>query len=211
MIQAIAIDGPAASGKTAIGKELAKTLGFAFLDTGLMYRAITFWALEENIDLNDLRALGELAQMKAKDAGEFALLGGSEILHSKVVGSHVSIVSRESVVREPLVKQQRIIAEWGPIVMVGRDIGTVVLPSALKIFLDASQEVRAKRRLNELLEKGRIENSSSAGQEIELRDELDSQRELSPLIAAPDAIKINTEKIGIAEVVLLINKAIDDA
>ncbi|MCH2668368.1 MAG: (d)CMP kinase, partial [Gammaproteobacteria bacterium] len=93
----------------------------------------------------------------------------------------------------------------------GRDIGTVVLPSALKIFLDASQEVRAKRRLNELLEKGRIENSSSAGQEIELRDELDSQRELSPLIAAPDAIKINTEKIGIAEVVLLINKAIDDA
>jgi len=211
MIQAIAIDGPAASGKTAIGKELAKSLGFAFLDTGLMYRAITFWALEENIDLNDLRALGELAQMKAKDAGEFALLGGSEILHSKVVGSQVSIVSRESVVREPLVKQQRIIAELGPIVMVGRDIGTVVLPSALKIFLDASQEVRAKRRLNELLEKGRIENSSSAGQEIELRDELDSQRELSPLIAAPDAIKINTEKIGIAEVVLLINKAIDDA
>lgn len=211
MIQAIAIDGPAASGKTAIGKELAKSLGFAFLDTGLMYRAITFWALEENIDLNDLRALGELAQMKAKDAGEFALLGGSEILHSKVVGSQVSIVSRESVVREPLVKQQRIIAELGPIVMVGRDIGTVVLPSALKIFLDASQEVRAKRRLNELLEKGRIENSSSAGQEIELRDEMDSQRELSPLIAAPDAIKINTEKIGIAEVVLLINKAIDDA
>ena len=211
MIQAIAIDGPAASGKTAIGKELAKSLGFAFLDTGLMYRAITFWALEENIDLNDLRALGELAQMKAKDAGEFALLGGSEILHSMVVCSHVSIVSRESVVREPLVKQQRIIAELGPIVMVGRDIGTVVLPSALKIFLDASQEVRANRRLNELLEKGRIENSSSAGQEIELRDEMDSQRELSPLIAAPDAIKINTEKIGIAEVVLLINKAIDDA
>ena len=210
MIQAIAIDGPAASGKTAIGKELAKSLGFAFLDTGLMYRAITFWALEENIDLNDLRALGELAQSKAKDAGEFALLGGSEILHSHAVGRHVSIVSRESVVREPLVKQQRIIAELGPIVMVGRDIGTIVLPSALKIFLEASQEVRTKRRLNELLEKGRIETSSSAGQEIEFRDELDSQREISPLIAAPDAIKINTEEIGIAEVVLLINKAIDD-
>tara|TARA_Y100000590_G_scaffold468185_1_gene649899 strand:- start:1761 stop:2396 length:636 start_codon:yes stop_codon:yes gene_type:complete len=210
MIQAIAIDGPAASGKTAIGKELAKSLGFVFLDTGLMYRAITFWALEENIDLNDLRALGELAQSKAKDAGEFALLGGSEILHSHAVGRHVSIVSRESVVREPLVKQQRIIAELGPIVMVGRDIGTIVLPSALKIFLEASQEVRTKRRLNELLEKGRIETSSSAGQEIEFRDELDSQREISPLIAAPDAIKINTEEIGIAEVVLLINKAIDD-
>ena len=94
--------------------------------------------------------------------------------------------------------------------MVGRDIGTIVLPSALKIFLEASQEVRTKRRLNELLEKGRIETSSSAGQEIEFRDELDSQREISPLIAAPDAVKINTEEIGIAEVVLLINKAIDD-
>ena len=210
-IEAIAIDGPAASGKTTVGRELASKVGYTFLDTGLMYRAITFWALETGIALQDKDSLRVLAENKAKEAGEIALHGGREVFHSDIVGKYVSAVSSEPFVRKPLVRQQRVIASRGPIVMVGRDVGTVILPDSFKIYLDASHTTRTKRRLAELLDKGRSENSDSIGEEIELRDELDSGRAVSPLSVAPDAIKILTDELRISQVVQLIIEALKDA
>ena len=108
-------------------------------------------------------------------------------------------------------RQQRVIASRGPIVMVGRDVGTVILPDSFKIYLDASHTTRTKRRLAELLDKGRSEDSDSIGEEIELRDELDSGRAVSPLSVAPDAIKILTDELRISQVVQLIIEALKDA
>jgi len=163
----IAIDGPAASGKSTIGLRLANALGYLFFDTGVMYRAVTWLALENNIDVKDesaVTALAEEAQIDiapaSKDDGRLCdvLVNGREITwetRSRRVDANVSIVAAYPGVRRALSQQQRRIGQRGNIVMVGRDIGTVVLPEAdLKIYLDATAEERARRRYDEIIAKG---------------------------------------------------------
>lgn len=206
----IAIDGPVASGKSAVGSRVARRLGYRFVDTGVMYRAITWLALERHADLNDEAALTELAQRAKLDVE-----GGSEAarvlvdsvdvtnrLRSPAVGEAVSHVSRVAGVRQAMVSLQRQLAAHGGVVMAGRDIGTVVLPDApLKVYLDASPEERTRRRHEELLAGGREATSEQVQQELALRDAIDSERAVSPLRPAGDAIIINTDHLSLDEVV----------
>ena len=208
-ISVIAIDGPAAAGKTAVGRKLARTLGFAYLDTGIMYRAVTWLALRNGISVDDTTSLGELAQanpmgLVAGDDTKVVVAGltlGPELREPSVDGN-VSAVSKATPVRQELVAQQRETAAKGKIVMIGRDIGTVVLPNAdLKIYLTASPEVRAQRRWLEMRGRGQTVELDSVLKETVPRDEIDSSREDSPLRPAEDAWELNTDSLDIQEVV----------
>ncbi len=210
----IAIDGPVASGKSAVGSRLARHLGYRLVDTGMMYRAITCLALDEGTDLHDeaaLEALGATANIDIKpgpagdpDAAR-VLVNGSDVtgrLRSPEVGEAVSLVSRVPGVRRAMVAIQREIANEGRVVMVGRDIGTVVLPDApLKAYLDASAAERARRRHAELQAAGRTETLEVVGAELAMRDDIDSKRDASPLRPAHDALVIDTDKMTIQQVV----------
>ena len=213
----IAIDGQVASGKTAVGRELARRLGCPFLDTGIMYRAVTWLALKEAVDTDDYDALTGLAQrtpMQLNDLeGRTILLDGRELgpeLRTAEVDRHVSPVSTVSGVRRELVRQQRDIAhrscqDLGGIVMVGRDIGTVVLPDAgLKVFMTASPEVRAQRRYDELISRGMPADYEEVLANALSRDRIDSQRADSPLSQAPDAFLVDTGGLTIEQVVACI-------
>jgi cytidylate kinase len=224
----IAIDGPAGAGKSTIGHALARILDFLFFDTGIMYRAVTWAALEQQLNLQDAAEIGNLAYSIAIDVipvveGEATLLGagiychvhvdGVEIttqLRTPIVERNVSVVSAHALVREALCEQQRRIglrygtgnAEKAGIVMAGRDIGTVVLPDAsLKIYMVASLAERARRRFCEQRKKGKSVKLSQVVDEIEKRDALDSKRALSPLRPADDAIEVDTSEMGTTEVV----------
>lgn len=197
----IAIDGPVAVGKSTVGRILAERLGFRFIDTGNMYRALTWKAIREGINLEDEKALTELAlKTRMEFAGYALLIDGkekSEELRSPEVERGVSLVSKWGGVREILVAKQRDLAEGGGVVMAGRDIGTVVLPNAeLKVYLTASIKERALRRFKEV--GGDFEVILK---ELERRDSIDSQREISPLKPAPDAYIIDTENLSPEEVV----------
>ncbi|MBI4198975.1 MAG: (d)CMP kinase [Chloroflexi bacterium] len=210
----IAIDGPAASGKTTVGRRLAARLGYRFLDTGLMYRAVAWAALAEGIDLEEAGALSALARRRrlrvAFGSGDEARIwvDGREVtplLADAGVEEAVSPVARVAGVRKALVAQQRRIAREGPIVMAGRDIGTVVVPGArLKVFLTASEEERARRRVAELKDMGRAAGYSRVLEELERRDRMDSTRAVSPLRPAPDAQIIATDGKTVDDVVELI-------
>ena len=223
MIHDIAIDGPAASGKTAVGRRLARRLGWWFLDTGVMYRAVTWLALERGVSPEDADALGRLAgfvQVKpvSKDGDSVEVAGrlvGPELREPRIDNS-VSNVSRHPEVRRALVEQQRNYATTvvhglngaGPadsvsgIVVIGRDIGTVVLPDAgLKVFLTASAEERARRRWREMRERGREIELAKVLSEIEARDAIDSSRDDSPLRPASDAWRLDTSGITVDEAV----------
>lgn len=206
----IAIDGPVASGKTAVGIFLADKMSYRFLDTGAMYRAVTWVALEDNISLNDDEALGLLASRKNTKLlsvnGEQRLFVESQditdYLHTPEVEEAVSLVSKVPGVRSALRIQQRLIAEGGDIVMSGRDIGTVVLPKAtLKIFLTASIQTRAKRRYKEKLHRGHVVDYAEILDSLKIRDKIDSERSDSPLTLAHDAKVIETGSLGIDEIV----------
>jgi cytidylate kinase len=212
--QHIAIDGPAASGKSTIAKILADEIGYLFFDTGVMYRAVTYEVLERQIDFSEEDKISEVANQvdidirpttQADGRSYDVLLNGEDItwqIRKREVDSNVSIVAAYPGVRKALTRQQRKIAERGEIVMVGRDIGTVVLPDAdLKIFLNASAEERAKRRYQELVERGENVEYESILESIHQRDEIDSTREVAPLKAADDAIHINTDGLSITEVI----------
>ncbi|MDA1128034.1 MAG: (d)CMP kinase [Chloroflexi bacterium] len=208
-ISVIAIDGPVAAGKTVVGRELAQSLGFASLDTGVMYRAVTWLALHDGISLEDETSLGELARdnpvsLEGDTGGRVSVAGhslGTELRESPVEGN-VSLVSKVSTVRKELVKQQRKLAAKGKIVMIGRDIGTVVLPDAdLKIYLTASPENRAQRRWQEMLKRGQTVELSTVLSETLARDKIDSSRDDSPLRPANDAWQINTDCLSIEQVV----------
>lgn len=201
----IAVDGSAASGKSTIGRRLAERLGYLFLDTGVMYRAIAVAALERGIDPGNDEALGQLAQRVRVDVRSAApgdggattvLVNGVDVterLRLPEVEESVSLVSRVPAVREALVQRQREIAEEGRIVMAGRDIGTVVLPEAdLKVYLDASPEERARRRYAEFAAMGRAESMEMVLEDIRRRDRIDSERAVSPLRPAEDAVIIDT-------------------
>ena len=204
-IEHIAIDGPVASGKTVIGKHVAKKLGFQLLDTGMMYRAATWVALRRGIELEHQAALSKLtASLRINlcgQFGEYLFVDGEDIspyLRNPVVEQGVPLVSKVLGVRLALVKQQQIIAKSGSLVMVGRDIGTVVLPKALlKIFLTASVEVRALRRHQESLGKSTPATYESVLKEITQRDRIDSERDQSPLRTAADAVVIATDEISV--------------
>lgn len=210
----IAIDGPVASGKSAVGSRLARHLGYRLVDTGMMYRAITCLALDEGTGLRDeaaLAALGATAHIDVQpgpagdpDAAR-VLVNGSDVtgrLRSPEVGEAVSLVSRVPGVRRAMVAIQREIANEGRVVMVGRDIGTVVLPDApLKAYLDASAGERARRRHAELQAAGRTETLDEVRAELAMRDEIDSQRDASPLRPADDALIIDTDNMTIQQVV----------
>jgi cytidylate kinase len=201
----IAIDGPAASGKSSIGQELAIKLGYLFLDTGLMYRAVTWAALHQNIEITDEKRVNEIARQikitiqppSVKDDRQCDVLVNKQditwLIRSQNVNDNVSQVSAYTGVREEMTAQQRIFGQQGNIVMVGRDIGTVVLPDAdLKIYLESSVEERSQRRYKEVLEHEGNGTYQEILESMRRRDEIDSQRSLAPLKPAKDAIIIST-------------------
>ncbi|MGT2934897.1 (d)CMP kinase [Streptococcus castoreus] len=212
----IAIDGPASSGKSTVAKIVAKNLGYTYLDTGAMYRSVTYIALthgyqEDQVDL----ILNELAKhpisfKKLSDGSQQVFLGDQDItlaIRQHDITNNVSWVSALPEIREELVKQQRRIAKAGAIIMDGRDIGTVVLPEAeLKIFLMASVQERAERRYKENLEKGIETDFDTLKEEIATRDYKDSHRKVSPLKAAEDALVFDTTGVDISGVVQFIQE-----
>jgi len=210
----IAIDGPAASGKSAVGVAVAGRLGFRFFDTGAMYRAVTWLALRRNVDVHDEAAVAALVEaatitVRETDPGSAeataVLVDGDDAtphLRDPEVEANVSLVSRVPGVRRALVLIQRALAAEGGVVMAGRDIGTVVLPDAdCKIYLDASREVRAERRRRQIVDAGGEADYNSLLADLERRDGIDSSRKTSPLTAAPGAVIINTDSLNIDEVV----------
>jgi len=206
----IAIDGPAASGKTTLGKKLADELGYLLLDTGVMYRAVTWAALQRGVPLQDEKAVSALAEICVIDIRPASLedgrpndvlVDGGDVtwdIRCPEVDANVSLVSSYAGVRRALTAQQRRIGGRGRVVMVGRDIGTVVLPDAdLKIYLDASAEERARRRYLEILERGKPADYEEVLRAMRARDAFDSSRDLSPLCAAEDAHVINSNNLDI--------------
>ncbi len=208
----IAIDGPVASGKTAVGLRLAREWGYRLVDTGMMYRALTYLALKEGIDLDDEAGLVDLARRAEFELGQptdedIATIraAGEDItrqLRTPEVDRGVSNVSRIAGVREAMVERQRALAAEGKIIMLGRDIGTVVLPDApVKIYLDASADERARRRYLELKEAGNERPFAEIRDELERRDEMDKSRHASPLRPAVDAIVVHTDNLSLEDVV----------
>jgi cytidylate kinase len=220
----IAIDGPAAAGKSTIGYQLAQRLHYLYFDTGIMYRAVTYAALQRGLDPHDAAAVGAVAQAiqiditpappeQAQDHFVNVHIDHKDVtgyLRTPEVDRTVSIVSAYPVVRDALSNQQRRIAQrYGSgaaerpgIVMVGRDIGTVVLPAAkLKIYMEASLAERARRRYHELRAKGRPVSIDQIMEELQQRDRLDSERAHSPLRPADDAVMIDTSDLSTAEVI----------
>ncbi|MBZ4655537.1 MAG: CMP/dCMP kinase [Thermoanaerobacter sp.] len=201
----IAIDGPAGAGKSTVAKKLAKLLNYTYIDTGAMYRAITYKAIQEKVNLIEENKIADIAQ--SADIileGEKIFLDGKDIseeIRKPGVSEKVSLVSKIPKVREILVQKQRKIAEGKNVVMDGRDIGTVVLPDAqFKFFLTASLEERAKRRYRELKTKNVNVSYYEVLKEIENRDTIDSQRDTSPLKIAEDSIVIDTTYLSEEEV-----------
>ena len=213
MTEIIAVDGPAGSGKSTIGKLVADHLNYLFVDTGVMYRAVTLAALEHGIDVYDEPQVSQIAEKieitlktPSEDDGRDCdvLIGDKDVtwdIRSEEVDRHVSIVSAYPAVRSILSKKQRQIGLQGNVVMMGRDIGTVVLPDAdLKIYLDASVEVRANRRYSERISRGEDVEYDQVLSVVRERDEIDSTRDVAPLKPATDAVVIDTDGISIEEV-----------
>ncbi len=206
----IAIDGPAGAGKSSVAKVLAKRLNCIYLDTGAMYRAVTWLAMQQQVDVTDLMGIARLLEtlqleFKEEQGVQHLYCNGTDVteaIRSPQVSANVSAVAMIPLVRETLVAQQQHIAANCDVLMDGRDIGTTVLPDAqYKFFLTASLEERARRRYLELKEKGVDANMEQIKADIALRDQKDSQREVSPLVQAPDAELIDTSNLSFDEVV----------
>jgi cytidylate kinase len=215
----IAIDGPAAAGKSTIAKMIAKTLNYIYVDTGAMYRALTYKALNQKVSLIDEQALYDLLmetdiELKPSENGQLVFVDHqnvtAEIRNNKVTSS-VSEVAKHRLIREEMVRRQQLFAKNGGVVMDGRDIGTHVLPNAeIKIFMIASVEERAERRHQENLQKGFPSDIEQLKEEIALRDKQDSEREVAPLKKAEDAIEIDTTSLTINQVVDKIMSLIEE-
>lgn len=206
MVEIIAIDGPAGSGKSTVGKLLADHLNYLFVDTGVMYRAVTLAALARGVDVNDETQITHLAEEieitlhspTTEDGRDCdVLIDGADVtweIRKPEVDRHVSIVSAYPGVRKVLSGKQRQIGMQGNVVMMGRDIGTVILPKAdLKIYLDASVEERAKRRFIERISRGEKVDYDQILSVVRERDGIDSTRVVAPLRPASDAIVIDTD------------------
>jgi cytidylate kinase len=209
----IAIDGPAASGKSTLGRRIADALGYLFFDTGVLYRAVTWLALQRGMDVRDEAAITSLAKTAqidvdspSKEDGRACdvLADGQDITwetRRHEVDANVSVVSAYAGVRQALSAQQRRIGQRGHVVMVGRDIGTVVLPEAdLKVYLDATADERAKRRYDEVRARGENPDYQEILNKVIERDRIDSTRAVAPLRPAEDAIILDSDKLNADEV-----------
>jgi CMP/dCMP kinase len=203
----VAVDGPAGSGKSSAARGAAQRLGLRYLDTGAMYRAITWWLLQHDVDPSDADAVAANVDRPCLELGTDAAtpavqLDGTDVrtrIRSREVSEAVSAVSAVPAVRARLVGQQRALIGEGGIVVEGRDIGTVVAPTAaVKVFLTASASARAHRRSAELLDGSTVQATEA---DLARRDGLDSQRPISPLTAAADAVRIDTTDLSLAQVV----------
>ena len=212
-VSIIAIDGPAASGKSTLGMRLAQTLGYLYLDTGVMYRAVTLAALERGVPVEDEDGVSDIACQvdivvrlpSVDDQRQYdVLLDGEDVtwkIRISEVDANVSLVSSYPIVRQEMTRIQREIGLAGNVVMVGRDIGTVVLPEAdLKIYLVASLEERAMRRTRECKQRGEQSDYEESLSMMRERDRFDSTRELAPLMPAPDAVVVDTSDMTADEV-----------
>jgi cytidylate kinase len=224
----IAIDGPVASGKSTIGKRLADRLGYLFFDTGVMYRAVTFLALRELGTAQDAAAVTTLARLAHIDVQPSTLGDGRDstilaglgdppgaqadltwAVRGKVVENNVSLVAAIPEVRHILTAQMRRVGLRGRVVMVGRDVGTVILPEAeLKVFLNASVETRARRRYEEVAARGETRDYDEILANLRERDRIDSSRSVAPLRKADDAIEIDTSDMTLDEVIEAIEELV---
>ena len=206
----VAIDGPAGAGKSTIAKLCAKKMNLIYVDTGAMYRAVALYLLESGVNVENSQIVAEkckgaMVDIRYVDGVQNVFLGDENVtgrLREEAVGNAASVTSSVPDVRAHLFSLQRGLAERGGIIMDGRDIGTVVMPDAdVKIFLTASSEVRATRRVKELEEKGEHPDFDTVKKEIEERDHRDMTREISPLKQAEDAILVDTSDMTIDQVV----------
>lgn len=214
----VAIDGPASAGKSTVAKRVAKGFGYVYCDTGAMYRAVTLAALNKGISMDDVEQIAEIAKhikitFKPAEPEQRVFINDEEVtrdIRLPKVAANVSAVAAIPAVRTEMTKQQREIAAEGGIVMDGRDIGTTVLPNApVKIFMVATAHERARRRFLENKQKGITTTSLEELQKaIELRDQKDSTRKVSPLTQADDAIRLDTTNLTIDQVVEEISKII---
>ncbi|MGX9931756.1 (d)CMP kinase [Virgibacillus salarius] len=205
----IAIDGPAAAGKSTVAKMVAKELACIYIDTGAMYRALTLQAMNHSVDVNDEEALTALLlkttiELKQTIEGQKVFIDNQDVtgaIRSLEVTNTVSYVAKHPKIRSEMVNRQQALAAKRDVVMDGRDIGTHVLPDAeVKIFLVATVEERAKRRHEENIKNGIASDLEELKKEIEQRDQIDSKREASPLVKAEDALEIDTTSLTINEV-----------
>jgi len=211
----IAIDGPSGAGKGTIARAVARRLGFHHVDTGAMYRALAWKALHESIDLPNEAAVSALAERAEFDVIDGRVrVDGHDVavaIRTPELDAAASIVARQPAVRRVLVERQRALAALGGIVMEGRDIGTVVFPNAdLKIYLDASAEERARRRLHDPAHSGGQAGEAAVAASIQARDTSDTTRTVSPLTMAADAVLIDTTGVAIPEVVARVMKLVEE-
>jgi CMP/dCMP kinase len=219
----IAIDGPVASGKSSIGRRVADRLGYLFFDTGVMYRAVTYLALRDLGSAEDPEAVADLARHAnidvlpptADDGRDCTILAGDPpeditwATRDREVENNVSLVAAMQDVRSILTEQMRRVGLRGRVVMVGRDVGTVILPEAdLKIFLTASVETRARRRYDEVRARGEQRAYEDVLANLRERDRIDSSRAIAPLRAAADAILLDTTDLSIEQVIEQISELV---
>ena len=213
----VAIDGPSGAGKSSMARRLAADLGYTYVDTGAVYRAIGLYARRAGADTKNADAVGALLpqiqlDIRLQDGAQHILLNGedvTEVVRAEDIGMAASDVSAHPAVRTFLLDTQRNLAASRDVLMDGRDIGTVVLPNAtVKIYLTASADARARRRLAELLEKGKQTDYATVLADIEQRDYQDTHRAVAPLRQAEDAVLVDTSDIGIEESFALLKKTI---
>ena len=211
MPDSIAIDGPAGAGKSTIAKAVARELGYVYIDTGAMYRAVGLFCLDEAIALTDEARVSEAVRdiditiAYDEEGAQQVFLNGTNVstrIRTQQVGDAASTVSQYPAVREKMVKLQQSLAEHTSVVMDGRDIASKVLPNAdTKIYLTASVEERARRRANELREKGELCDIAEVEAEIRARDDRDMHRQHSPLIQVPEAVLVDSSTLTIDETI----------
>ena len=219
MSYSVAIDGPAGSGKSTIAKMLSKEMNYIYVDTGAMYRAMAVYFSQNGVNPDNEEMINEAVKnvdiaIEYKDGAQQVILNGvnvTSLLRTEETGKMASKTSKYAAVRSKLVELQRNLAKSTDVLMDGRDIGTTVLPDAfVKIYLTASTEARAKRRYDELVEKGEKCDYEEIKKDIENRDYQDMHREISPLRKADDAVLVDTSDMGIEEVINTIKKIIED-
>lgn len=215
----VAIDGPSGAGKSSLAKRLAADLGFVYVDTGAMYRAIGLYGVRQGADLHDAAAVAALLpqirlDIRLEGGAQHVYLNGEDVstaIRAEQIGMAASAVSAHGPVRDFLLETQRSLAAGQNVLMDGRDIGTVVLPNAtVKIFLTASAEARARRRCKELQEKGQPADYATVLADIRQRDEQDTHRAIAPLRQAADAIRIDTSEIDFEQSVALLKRTIQE-
>lgn len=215
----LAIDGPAGAGKSTIAKQLAKKLGYIYVDTGAMYRALSLYLIRKNIAADDVDSIKNVLDdieidLEYDNDTQVVILNGENVnglIRTEEVSAMTSASSKNACVREKLVDLQRKIAEKQDVVMDGRDIGTCVLPNAnLKIYLTASSKTRAERRWNEYNEKGIQCDINEIEKDIIARDHQDMTREVSPLKQAEDAVLVDSSDMTIDEVISTIYKLVEE-